>query len=208
MYLRNSTPDNPFYVFDSEGRTYIYLYTDKSFYVVLERGSEESFLRKGVVNGVKFLDKVYNYSTRDGINNPPSFIDKLIEETNEKKKQLKIAHDINVEKSKIYYSALNNLVTELNKELNKINLSFSNVVTDSVSNGYACYKSNIRFNSNHRDIAIYCFGKCEKHIKGISTYSDNYEITIVGFGNRKIIKKTDDCFEYLKEEITKHLMNR
>jgi len=208
MHLRHSTPDNPFYVFDEQGEKYIFLYMDNNKYVVVDKSFEESYLKRPTFIQLKTLNNVYNYSIRGKINNPTSFIDKLIEETNEKKKQLKIAHDINVEKSKIYYSVLNNLVTELNKELNKINLSFSNVVTDSVSNGYTCYKSNIRFNPKHSDIAIYCFGKCEKHIKGISTYSDNYEITIVGLGDRKIIKKTDDCFEYLKEEITKHLMNR
>ena len=165
--------------------------------------------------------KTYTCSVSvDSFDKHSSLIDSFINEGNENKKQAKLSERINEETTKLHRQILTDFVDEINKQLEKINLSFTNLSYNTKSNEYRESYATCEFRIGLTTKVYYILniiGIMDREFKDskYSTYTGNYDIRIKRsqtYFNRDIIlvekiKNIDDALNYMKDDIINYITN-
>jgi hypothetical protein len=144
------------------------------------------------------------------------FIDSIIDEVREEKHQLSITHKLNKKSTKLHREILNDVISDLNSELERIGAKFENVQYHGDSNHYRASKAIVNF-SNSWSYILYCGRFLSSKVEGLKhcTYVDKPDLWLerTKYKNYSVSDgipkgptvKADEIIKFMEHDIRTHI---
>lgn len=138
-------------------------------------------------------------------------IAELMAEVEQEKRELKIAHDINIESNRVHRKVLSDKINEINEELSVLGIQFSDIKTSSKEiNMYKEFYSSIKFSNGSRYFITYTPSiATNNEFTRYSIFSDNAKFRIstdiTSYPSSWRALKEDEIMEYMRDSIKKEI---
>lgn len=144
------------------------------------------------------------------------YINSLIDKVAEDKKQLEITYKINEKTTQIHREMFEELINGLNKDLEKIGVSFRDIMFEGNIKHYKKSKAIITF-KNHCSYILFFGQLLPNKVEGLkySTFAGDPKLTIERSAYKSyiardgrggtIIKTSEDVLKYMERDIMEHL---
>ena len=112
--------------------------------------------------------------------NGSGIIAELMAEVEQEERELKIAHDINIESNRVHHKVLSDKIDQINEELSVLGIRFSDIKTSSKEiNMYKEFYSSVKFSDGSRYYITYTPSSCTKNeFTRYSIFSDDAKFRI------------------------------
>ena len=138
-------------------------------------------------------------------------IAELMAEVEQEERELRIAHDINIESNRVHRKILSDKINEINKELSVLGIQFSDIKTSSEGvNMYREFYSTIKFSDGRSYYITYTPSLTTKNeFTRYSIFSDNAKFRISNYMHSSPSSwawyKEDKIMEYMRDSIKKEI---
>lgn len=143
--------------------------------------------------------------------NGSGIIAELMAEVEQEERELKIAHDINIESNRVHHKVLSDKIDQINEELSVLGIRFSDIKTSSKEiNKYKEFYSSVKFSNGKSYYITYTPSICTKNeFTRYSIFSDNAKFRMCTYMDKwpsswRAVGE-DEIFEYMRDSIKKEI---